>query len=82
MVSGPSSRRIGVTGLRRLCCKTPDLLCYAHCVPVNPDQQAYNFNSLTIEALPEIRLLAVESGGNGLFQQYPPKADISAKLTR
>src|SRR5215472_18965083 len=33
-------------------------------------QQAHNFNSLAIRALPEIGFLAVESLGNGLFQHW------------
>ena len=37
---------------------------------IGPDQLAHNFNSLEIGALPEIRLLAVESGGDEVFQQY------------
>jgi hypothetical protein len=36
--------------------------------PDYADLQAYNFNSLTIRAWPEIRSLAVESGGDGVFQ--------------
>jgi hypothetical protein len=41
-----------------------------HCVPIGPDQQPHNFNSLTIGVLTEKHLLAVESGGDGVFQQY------------
>jgi hypothetical protein len=41
-------------------------------VPIDADQQTHNFNSLTIRALPEIGFLAVESRGDGVFQQYLP----------
>jgi hypothetical protein len=52
--------------------KNSGLLRYAHREPIDPYQQARNFNSLEIKALPEIGFLAVESRGDGVFQHNPP----------
>jgi hypothetical protein len=61
--------------------KNSGLLCYVHCEPIDQDQQARNFNSLTIRALPEIGLLAVESRGDGSFSTQSPLSSRSLPAT-